>query len=350
MKLETDSPPQIIAPDGSLVGSLDGLGLDDDGFRELYRLMSLVRRVDQEATALQRQGELAVWAPLFGQEAAQVGSAFALQPGDMAFPSYREMGAALVRGVDIVGYLHFYRGTWHGGIYNASEHGFGMISVPVASQILHAVGWAMGTAMDDKNVCALAYFGDGATSEGDFHEGCNFAAVFKAPAVFFCQNNGWAISVPLSRQTTVAIADKAAAYGFPGVRVDGNDVLAVYEAVHQARVRAVTERTPTLVEAVTYRLGPHSTADDAGIYQPADEVAARREDEPLARYKIFLVAQALAGQDFFERVNGDCDEIAAKVREGIAGAGPPDLAGMFDHVYSSLPQHLERQRREVLGD
>jgi pyruvate dehydrogenase E1 component alpha subunit len=174
--------------------------------------------------------------------------------------------------VDLVEYLHFYRATWHGGTYDANAHRFGYVSVPVASQILHAVGYAMGAKLDGLSQCALAYFGDGATSEGDFHEGCNFAAVFGAPVVFFCQNNQWAISVPLASQTVAPIWRKADAYGFPGVQVDGNDVLAVYQATKEAAARARDQGTPTLIEAVTYRIGPHSTADDASKYRAAEEV------------------------------------------------------------------------------
>ncbi|HVE92005.1 MAG TPA: pyruvate dehydrogenase (acetyl-transferring) E1 component subunit alpha [Actinomycetota bacterium] len=342
-----DVPFRLLTPDGTLQGDLPP-GLDRDRLRDLYRLMALVRRADLEATALQRQGELAVWAPLSGQEAAQVGSAFALQPQDMAFPSYREMGAAVVRGVDIVDYLHFYRGTWHGGMYDPAEHGFGMISVPVASQCLHAVGWAMGAAMDGKDACALAYFGDGATSEGDFHEACNFSAVFKAPAIFFCQNNGWAISVPLSKQTAAPIHRKAAGYGLPGVRVDGNDILAVVQVTQEARQRAVDAGIPTLIEAVTYRLGPHSTADDASIYQPREEVERWQALEPLSRYRTFLESQGIADAAFFGSVDEEAAAIAAKIRAGIAAAPPRPVHEMFQWVYEQTPQHLARQRDEVL--
>jgi 2-oxoisovalerate dehydrogenase E1 component alpha subunit len=267
---DPDQPYRVLSRDGSGPPTVDpeDLGLKDEDLRELFRLLAKVRRADIEATALQRQGQLAVYPPLIGQEAAQVGSAFAVRRGDYLFPSYRELGAAVVRGVDLVEYLHFYRATWHGGTYDANEHRFGHVSVPVGSQALHAVGWAMGAKMDGRPDIAVAYFGDGATSEGDVHEAWNFAAVFRSPVVFFCQNNQWAISVPLSQQTVAPIWRKADAYGFPGVRVDGNDVLAVYQVMKEAAERARTEGVPTLIEALTYRLGPHSTADDAGRYQP----------------------------------------------------------------------------------
>src|SRR6266705_4073212 len=178
---EPHGPLRVIPMDGEPDPDLVSLGLNEEGLHELHRLLMLTRRADLEATALQRQGELAVYPPLIGQEAAQVGSAFALAPGDYIFPSYRELGAALVRGVDLVQYLHFYRATWHGGTYDPTEHRFGMVSVPVGSQALHAVGYALGLKLDGKPECSLVYFGDGATSEGDVHEAFGFAAVFRAP-------------------------------------------------------------------------------------------------------------------------------------------------------------------------
>src|ERR671931_1058056 len=208
-----ERPRQVVSPEGEATIAPSDLGLKEEDLRELLRLLILTRRADLEATALQRQGELAVYPPLLGQEAAQVGSAFALRREDYIFPSYRELGAAVVRGVDLVEYLHFYRATWHGGTYDPVQTRFGMVAVPVGSQVLHAVGYAMGLLMDGKSECALVYFGDGATSEGDVHEALNFAAVFRAPVVFLCQNNQWAISVPLSQQTAAPIYRKAAGYG-----------------------------------------------------------------------------------------------------------------------------------------
>src|SRR6184192_2425751 len=255
LSADPNQPLRLLPLGDEPAGDVSATGLSDDDLRSLYRLMALIRRADLEATALQRQGELAVYPPLIGQEAAQIGSAFALEEADWIFPSYRELGAAVVRGVDLVEYLHFYRATWHGGTYDANAHRFGLVSVPVGSQILHAVGYAMGAKLDGHSVCSLVYFGDGATSEGDFHEGLNFAAVFHAPVIFFCQNNQWAISVPVSAQTVAPIWRKADAYGFPGVQVDGNDVLAVYKVTKDAAARARDDGTPTLIEAFTYRIG-----------------------------------------------------------------------------------------------
>jgi len=346
-----DAPYRVIADDGSALVEPADLGLKDEDLRELYRLLATVRRADLEATALQRQGQLAVYPPLIGQEAAQVGSAFALQPEDYIFPSYRELGAAVVRGVDLVQYLHFYRATWHGGTYDPNEMRFGMVSVPVGSQALHAVGYAMGVRMDGKAEISLAYFGDGATSEGDLHEAWNFAAVFRAPVVFFCQNNQWAISVPVARQMAAPIWRKAEGYGFPGVLVDGNDVLAVYQVTREAAERARADGTPTLVEALTYRLGPHSTADDAGRYQPKEEVEEWRRRDPLERYLRFLRARGLADDEFVARCEEEAKAFATSMREGVIGSDPRPVEELFEWVFEGeLPPALARQRDRMLRD
>jgi len=345
---EREGPLRVLPVEGEPEPDLTALGLKDQDLRELYRLMALTRRADLEATALQRQGELAVYPPLIGQEAAQVGSAFALEESDWIFPSYREMGAAVVRGIDLVEYLHFYRATWHGGTYDSNAHRFGMVSVPVGSQILHAVGYAMGAKLDGISLCSLVYFGDGATSEGDFHEGCNFAAVFRSPVVFFCQNNQWAISVPLSAQTVAPIWRKAEAYGFPGVQVDGNDVLAVYRATREAAIRARDEGLPTLIEAVTYRIGPHSTADDATRYRSEEEVARWRSKDPVERYRGWLIRSDRADQEFFDGVEEEAGEFAARMRAGVIASRPRPVEELFEWVYAELPETLRRQRDEAL--
>jgi 2-oxoisovalerate dehydrogenase E1 component alpha subunit len=346
---EPQGPRRVLPVNGEGEPDVSSLGLKDEDLRELYRLMALVRRADLEATALQRQGELAVYPPLIGQEAAQVGSAFAMDEGDWIFPSYRELGAAVVRGVDLVEYLHFYRATWHGGTYDSNAHRFGHVSVPVGSQIIHAVGYAMGAKLDGLGVASLVYFGDGATSEGDFHEGCNFAAVFRAPVVFFCQNNQWAISVPLSSQTVAPIWRKADAYGFPGVLIDGNDVLAVYQAVREAVARAKDEGQPTLIEAVTYRIGPHSTADDASRYRPKEEVEQWRALDPLERYRSWVQSSGLGDDRFFDDVEAEAKEFGARMRAGVIGSRPRPVEELFEWVFAGdLPPHLQRQRDEAL--
>ncbi|HYT30576.1 MAG TPA: pyruvate dehydrogenase (acetyl-transferring) E1 component subunit alpha [Actinomycetota bacterium] len=339
---------RVLPMDGEAGPDPGTLGMKEEELRELYRLMALTRRADLEATALQRQGELAVYPPLIGQEAAQVGSAFALEESDWIFPSYRELGAAVVRGVDLVEYLHFYRATWHGGTYDANAHRFGMVSVPVASQMLHAVGYAMGAKLDGLSLATLVYFGDGATSEGDFHEACNFAAVFRAPTVFLCQNNQWAISVPVARQTVAPIWRKAEAYGFPGVLVDGNDVLAVHRATKEAATRAREDGVPTLIEALTYRLGPHSTADDASRYQPREQVEEWTGRDPIERYRRWLTGTGVAGEAFFDEVDQDAKAFAARMRAGVIGSEPRPVDELFEWVYQAIPPVLARQRDEVL--
>ncbi|HVM10884.1 MAG TPA: pyruvate dehydrogenase (acetyl-transferring) E1 component subunit alpha [Actinomycetota bacterium] len=345
----TDDTVRILNPDGGVdPQARQALDLKDEDLLELYRSMVLTRNVDLECTALQRQGELAVYPPAIGQEAAQVGSAFALGDQDMVYPSYREVGVAIVRGLDIVEYMHFHRGTWHGGVDDPVDRQFGMISVPVGSQTLHATGHAMGTKLDGKDVVTITYFGDGATSQGDVHEAMNFAGVFGAPVVFFCQNNQWAISVPLERQTAGEIYRKAEGYGFPGVRVDGNDVLAVYRVTREAVERARNEHQPTLIEAVTYRMGPHSTADDATRYREKADVDRWQELDPIARYRTFLEAEGIADQSFFLEAEADGKELAATVRAGIQGAPPRQVEDLFRWVFADLPPHLARQEEEML--
>ena len=341
-------PTRILAPDGTAVGDPD-VGLSDDDLRGLLRHMIRARRLDRECFALQRQGELTVYPPFEGQEAAQVGSAFALGPEDWAFPTFRELAAALVRGVDPVQYLWYHRGTWHGGPYDPRATRFGPICVPVATQICHAVGVAMGLRLDGSDGCALAYFGDGSASEGDFHEGANLAAVFGAPAVLLCQNNGWAISVPTRQQTAGEIWRRADGYGFPGVRVDGNDVLAVYRETATAVARARRGEGPTLIEALTYRLGPHTTADDATRYRDEAEVERWRAFDPIARYRAWLASTGRADEDLVASYEEEAETWVAEVRAALIATEPPPTEWMFDWTYAEPPALLDRQRQEALG-
>ena len=346
----TDAPiVRLVAPDGSVVGDVE-VGLSDDERRELLRLMIRSRRLDRECWALQRQGELTVYPPFEGQEAAQVGSAFALGPDDFVFPSFRELAAAVVRGVDVVEYLQYHRGTWHGGPYDPIASRFAPICVPVATQIVHAVGWAMGSKLDGSTACSLAYFGDGSASEGDFHEGANLAAVFGAPAILFCQNNGWAISVPSHRQFAAPIADRAAGYGMPGVRVDGNDVLAVYAVTREAVRRARAGEGPTLIEAVTYRIGSHSTADDAARYRDEAEVTAWRERDPIDRYRSYLLGAGTIDDAFVRGCENEAEAWVGDIRTELTALGEPPASEMFDHAFADPPPTLLAQREELLGD
>jgi 2-oxoisovalerate dehydrogenase E1 component alpha subunit len=346
----TDVPTvRLVGPDGSTVGDVE-VGLSEEERRELLRLMIRSRRLDRECWALQRQGELTVYPPFEGQEAAQVGSAFALGPDDFVFPSFRELAAAVVRGVDVVEYLEYHRGTWHGGPYDPIATRFAPICVPVATQIVHAVGWAMGARLDGSSACSLAYFGDGSASEGDFHEGANLAAVFRAPTVLFCQNNGWAISVPSSEQFVAPIAARAAGYGMPGVRVDGNDVLAVYAVTRDAVERGRAGEGPTLIEAVTYRIGSHSTADDAARYREEGEVSAWRERDPIDRYRTHLLDVGTIDDEFVRSSEDEAEAWVASVRADLTALGEPSAAEMFEHAFADPPPTLLRQREELLGD
>lgn len=340
---------RCLAPDGSPVGDAD-VGLSEEELRGLLRWMILARRLDRECMALQRQGELTVYPPFEGQEAAQVGSAAALGPGDMVFPSFRELAAAIVRGVDAATYLQYHRGTWHGGPYDPLATGFAPICVPVATQLVHAVGWALGAKLDGRRACALAYFGDGSASEGDFHEAANLAAVFRVPAVLFCQNNGWAISVPSRSQFAAPIAARAAGYGMPGIRVDGNDVLAVYRATREALERARAGGGPTLIEALTYRLGPHTTADDPSRYRDEAEVERWRALDPIERYRRFLLASGLADEGFVAACEAEAEVWVERVRAELVALDAPPASEVFDHVFAEPPATLARQRAEALGD
>ena len=352
MSIETaaDVPVvRIVDPDGTVVGD-DDVGVSDDAKRELLRSMIRCRRLDRECWALQRQGELTVYPPFEGQEAAQVGSASALGSDDFVFPSFRELAAAVVRGVDVVEYLQYHRGTWHGGPYDPIASRFAPICVPVATQIVHAVGWALGAKLDRTGACALAYFGDGSASEGDFHEAANMAAVFSAPVILFCQNNGWAISVPAAEQYAAPIAARAAGYGFPGIRVDGNDVLAIYAVTRAAAERARGGEGPTLIEAMTYRIGAHSTADDDSRYRAAPDVDAWRGRDPIARYRAYLLTAGLIDDAFVDACEKEAEDWVAEIRSELTTLGTPPTAEMFDRAFSEPPGTLERQRRERLGD
>ncbi len=315
--------------------------------RDLYRLMLLARRLDEEAVRLQRQGELVAFPPLSGQEAAQVASARALRDTDFIFPSYREMAVAVARGVDLVGYLLAYRGIWNGGLYDPAAHRFAPIASSVGSHALHAVGWAMGAWLDGRDDVAIAYFGEGATSEGDVAEAFNFAGVYRAPVIFFVQNNRWAISVPVERQTAGEIWRRAEGYGFAGVRVDGNDAVAVHAATGEAAERARRGGGPTLIEAMTYRIGAHSTADDATRYRSAAEVEPWLARDPVSRLRARLVDSGAGDAAFLDGVEEEAAGRIAELRSGLLAATSRPAAEMFDFVFTEPPPHITDQRRRM---
>ena len=336
-------PLRVLAPDGTAVGDPD-VGLEPDALRAMLRSMMLARRLDRECIALQRQGELTVYPGFEGQEAAQVGSASALAPEDWVFPTFRELAAALVRGVDPVQYLAYHRGTWHGGPYDPRATRFGPICIPVATQIAHGVGHAMGQSLDRVRACTLTYFGDGSASEGDFHEAANLAGVFEAPAILFCQNNGWAISVPTHRQTVGEIWRRAEGYGFPGVRVDGNDVLAVYRATREAASRAWAGEGPTLIEALTYRIGAHSTADDPGRYRDDEQVERARAFDPIERFTAWLRGEDAIDEGTLVTWREEIEAEVLEIRNGVIAQ--PGAAGRVD-VRLDLRRPARRARRST---
>lgn len=316
--------------------------------RDIYRKMLVARRCDEEAVRLQRQGELVAFPPMSGQEAAQVASAMALRDTDMVFPSYRELGVAVARGLDLASYVVYYRGAWHSGLWDPRAQRFAPISSSVGSHLLHAVGWAMGARKDGGDELAITYFGDGATSEGDVSEAFNYAGVFGAPVIFLCQNNRWAISVPLERQTAGEIWRRAEGFGFEGVRVDGNDAEAVYRAVYRAASRARAGGGPTLVEAMTVRFAAHSTADDDTRYRSAEEREAVRRDDPIARLRSRLEA-GRTEQAFFATAEEEARTAVAGLREGLRTMPDPAPEEMLECVYANPPSSVAAQLTELRG-
>ncbi len=332
----------ILDSDGNLDAALEP-DIAREDLKRLYRAMLLGRRLDERMLRLQRQGRIGTFAPIKGQEASQIGSVFTLRRGDWMVPSFRETAAMLWRGWPIEKLLLFFAGYLEGGQPGPDQHDL-PIAIPVATQLPHAVGLAYGAQYRGDDVVVMAYCGDGATSEGDFHEACNFAGVWHVPIVFVVQNNQWAISIPLKKQThSRTIAQKALAYGFPGIQVDGNDVLAVAAASREAVQRARAGAGPTLIECVTYRLGVHTTADDPTKYRSEEEVKAWERKDPLTRFSAYLEKKTLLEPDLEQRVD---EEIARAVQAFEATASADPLV-MFDHVYAEMPPELAAERAEL---
>ena len=348
---------QLLNPEGERVShpEHDAVvdALTDEELRGFYRDLVLIRRFDAEATALQRQGELGLWASLLGQEAAQVGSGRALRSQDYAFPTYREHGVAWCRGVDPVNLLGMFRGVNHGG-WDPNEKNFHLYTIIIGAQTLHATGYAMGvqrdgnvgTGDDDRDTAVIAYFGDGATSQGDVSEALVFAGVNNSPVVFFCQNNQWAISEPNEKQTRAPLWHRARGFGFPGIRVDGNDVLAVYAVTKAALDAARSGQGPTFIEAYTYRMGAHTTSDDPTKYRVLAEVEVWKHRDPIERFKRWLTTTGRADTDFFDAVEEESDELGASVRERCLALPDPAGTEMFDHVYADPHPVMQREREE----
>ena len=345
--LRSPTAVQLLSPEGERLTHAEyDITLTDAEMRSLYRDLVLVRRVDTEATALQRQGELGLWASCLGQEAAQVGSGRALRAEDFAFPTYRDHGVTWTRGVQPLDMLSMYRGVTNGG-WDPLQKRCALYTIVIGNQALHGVGYAMGVQLDGSDDATIAYFGDGATAEGDVNEAFVFASVFNAPVVFFCQNNQWAISQPRDRQSRVPIFERAAGFGFPGIQVDGNDILAVMAVTRAALDRARTGSGPTLIEAFTYRMAAHTSSDDPTRYRHADELEVWRLRDPIERLKVHLARQGIADRHFFDQIGHEADELAVLVRDGVRAMPDPPAQAMFDHVYAEPHSLIDQQRRDV---
>ncbi|MFD4766827.1 pyruvate dehydrogenase (acetyl-transferring) E1 component subunit alpha [Streptomyces niveus] len=340
---------QLLTPEGERVKNdeYDGYVADitPESLRGLYRDMVLTRRFDAEATSLQRQGELGLWASLLGQEAAQIGSGRALRDDDYVFPTYREHGVAWCRGVDPTNLLGMFRGVNHGG-WDPKTNNFHLYTIVIGSQTLHAAGYAMGVAKDGADSAVIAYFGDGASSQGDVAEAFTFSAVYNAPVVFFCQNNQWAISEPTEKQMRVPLYQRAQGFGFPGVRVDGNDVLACLAVTRAALERARTGQGPMLVEAFTYRMGAHTTSDDPTKYRADEEREAWEAKDPILRLRAYLERESVADEAFFAALEKESEALGRRVREAVRAMPDPDHMAIFDHVYADGHALVDEERAQ----
>ncbi len=342
---------RLLEPDGSRIAddTLDPwvADLSPHELRALHRDMVLTRRLDAEGVALQRQGQLALWAPCRGQEATQVGTAHALAPGDFVFPSYREHGVLLGRGAKPADYVLAWRGEEHSA-YDHTSINAAPPQIIIGAQSLHATGWAMGAQRDGSSDVAVAYYGDGATSQGDVNEAMVFASSFRAPVVFVCSNNQWAISEPVTVQAKYPIAGRAPGFGIPSLRIDGNDALACVAAMRWALDRARRGEGPSFIEAVTYRMGPHTTSDDPTRYRDAAEVEEWAQRDPIARLEAYLRAEGMLDDSGMAEVARAADALAAEVRAACIGATTRAPETMFDHVYAEPHAGLARQRAEYV--
>ncbi|MGN7976462.1 pyruvate dehydrogenase (acetyl-transferring) E1 component subunit alpha [Microbacterium sp. 22195] len=340
---------RIIAPDGTRVANpqLDRYiqDIDFDALRDLHRDMVVLRRIDAEGVALQRQGQLGLWAPCNGQEAAQIGTGRALEARDFVFPSYRETGVMYSRGAQPGDYVRMWRGE-EGAAYDPAELRIAPLQIIIGAQTLHAVGYAMGIQHDGADEVAVTYLGDGATSQGDVNEAMVFASSYRAPVVFVCQNNHWAISEPVGLQSQFPLAGRAPGFGIPSLRVDGNDVLACMAAMRWALDHARSGKGPAYLEAVTYRMGPHTTADDPKRYRDEAELEQWRRRDPIARLEAHLRAAGEFPQEHVDAVQAQADEMAREMRAACLGMVTRPALAVFDRVYAEPHSGLERERDE----
>lgn len=346
---DTDDVARLITPDGERLADreLDPwvADVDAEALRGLYRDMTVVRRIDTEGVALQRQGQLGLWAPCQGQEATQVGTARAFRADDFVFPSYREIGVGFVRGAAPADFVLAWRGEAH-STYNPYDLNTATPQIIIGAQALHAVGYGMGITFDGTDQVAAAYFGDGATSQGDVNEAMVFASSFRAPVVFVCTNNQWAISEPVTVQAKFPIAGRAPGFGIPSLRVDGNDVLACLAAMRWATDHARSGNGPVFLEAVTYRMGPHTTSDDPTRYRDKDEVERWRRRDPLARVEALLRRRDEFSDEFARDVAAEADRWGAEVRAATLNARTKEPIEILDHVYAEPHVGLDAQRAD----
>lgn len=357
----TEATIQLLSPEGTIVRNAANERylplieqLSDDELQEFHRQMVVIRRFDIEAGNLQRQGQLALWIPSLGQEGAQVGSAYGARPQDHVFPAYREHAVARIRGVDLVKLIELLRGISHGGWDPAETNNFHLYTLVIGSQTLHATGYAMGIGLDhrarggaagdpERDEAVIVYFGDGATSQGDVSEALVFAASYQTPQVFFLQNNHWAISVPVERQSRAPLYLRPSGFGIPGIQIDGNDVLASYAVTRDSMDAARAGEGPRFIEALTYRMGAHTTSDDPTKYRQRDEERYWGERDPVARFEAYLRARG-ASEEFFADVAREADDLAADVRTRTLAIQDPPASKIFEHVYAEAHPLMQEQQ------
>ncbi|MGV8885842.1 MAG: thiamine pyrophosphate-dependent dehydrogenase E1 component subunit alpha [Microbacteriaceae bacterium] len=355
----TAATVQLLSPEGTIVESDTTAeylplveALSDEQLREFHRHMVVIRRFDNEATNLQRQGQLGLWVPSLGQEAAQVGSAFASKPQDHIFPAYREHAIARIKGVDVLNIIRLLRGTTHGGWNPADHNNFHLYTLVIGSHTLHATGVAMamtldgttGTGNPDTDGAVITYFGDGATSQGDVSEAFVFASSYQAPVLFFLQNNQWAISVPVATQSRTPLYLRSEGFGIPGIQIDGNDVLASYAVSMNNLERIRAGGGPRLIEALTYRMGAHTSSDDPTKYRLDSEVEYWKARDPITRFEAYLRSRG-ESDAFFTELETEAEDFAADIRNRTLALGTPSTALMFDHVYAEQHPVIDTQKQ-----